>query len=147
MALRVEKMTSDHLDAVFELEKKCFSTPWSRESFIQETETNALAHYVVGFEGEDLVAYGGFWLVVDEAHITNIAVSPDTRRKGYGKVLVEAMLQEAKCLGALRSTLEVRESNVAARALYGGFGFKDIGLRKNYYESPKEDAVIMWMDL
>lgn len=140
----VRIMKLEDISAVYDLECKCFSVPWSIDSFMQEVEVNKLAHYYVGVENGEVVAYGGYWLVVDEAHITNIAVSPDCRRRGYGKRLVEIMLDRAKLDGARSITLEVRESNEAARMLYRSFGFKDAGVRPGYYQDPKEDAILMW---
>ena len=96
---------------------------------------------------DEIVAYGGFWIIVDEAHITNIAVDPDRRRLGLGKKLVQGMIDEIVKMGMANVTLEVRDSNVAARALYAGFGFADAGRRPNYYQEPKEDAIIMWLKL
>jgi len=140
-------MTLDDVDQVFELEKKCFSTPWSRESFEQEIESNKLAVYMVLERDNIIVAYGGFWTIVDEAHITNIAVDPAQRRQGLGQKLVAAMIVEIKLLGMDTATLEVRDSNTAARKLYSGFGFEDAGRRPNYYTEPSEDAIIMWHKL
>ncbi len=94
-----------------------------------------------------IVAYGGFWIIVDEAHITNIAVDPDKRRLGLGKKLVDGMIDEMEKMGMENVTLEVRESNIAARELYAGFGFADAGRRPKYYQDPKEDAIIMWLRL
>jgi len=144
---KIRFMTLGDLDAIVILEGKCFTTPWSRESFVQELTTNKLAKYLVLELDGRIVAYGGFWSIVDEAHITNIAVDPDERRQGLGKLLVSGMLEEIQSLKMDTVTLEVRDGNIPARALYEGFGFESAGRRPNYYQDPKEDAIIMWLKL
>lgn len=145
--IHIRYMELSDVDAVYALEMKCFTTPWSRESFVQELTTNKLAKYMVLELDGTIVAYGGLWLIVDEAHITNIAVDPDRRRLGLGKKLVQGMIDEVIKMNMTDVTLEVRDSNLAARELYAGFGFKDAGRRPNYYQEPKEDAIIMWLKL
>lgn len=140
-------MALEDIDAICALEIKCFSTPWSRQAFEQELSSNKLAVYMV-LELEGVItAYGGFWTIVDEAHITNIAVDPDKRRRGLGQKLVQGMIDQIRSMDMMTATLEVRDSNIAARALYSGFGFKDAGRRPNYYTHPNEDAIIMWLQL
>ena len=146
-SINIRYMDLDDVDAVHGLEMKCFTTPWSKESFIQELTVNNLAKYMVLELDGQIVAYGGMWIIVDEAHITNIAVDPDRRRLGLGKKLVEGMIDEIIKMSMENVTLEVRDSNIAARALYSGFGFADAGRRPNYYTEPKEDAIIMWLRL
>lgn len=143
----VRLMTLEDVDAVHEIESRCFSTPWSKESFVQEITSNNLARYMVlELEGQ-IIAYGGFWIVVDEAHITNIAVDPSMRRRGLGKILVKGMIEEIEKTDLDNVTLEVRASNTPAYNLYEGFGFVEAGRRLGYYQSPKEDAIIMWLKL
>jgi len=144
---QVRRMTLEDVDAVHEIEVRCFSTPWSKESFVQELSTNKLARYMVLELDGKIVAYGGFWIVVDEAHITNIAVDPSMRRLGLGKTLVQGMIDEIRKTDLYNVTLEVRASNTPAYKLYAGFGFVEVGRRPGYYQSPKEDAVIMWLKL
>jgi len=143
----IRYMKLSDVDAVHALEIKCFTTPWSRDSFEQELTSNKLARYMVLSVDDEIVAYGGFWIIVDEAHITNIAVNPDKRRLGLGNRLVQGMLDEIEKMDLVNVTLEVRDSNLAARKLYAGFGFADAGRRPNYYQEPKEDAIIMWLNM
>lgn len=143
----IRYMELSDVDAVHVLEEKCFTTPWSKDSFVQELSSNKLARYMVLLLDDEIVAYGGFWIIVDEAHITNIAVNPEKRRLGLGKKLVQGMIDEIIKLGMENVTLEVRDSNIPARNLYAGFGFTDAGRRPNYYQSPKEDAIIMWLSM
>lgn len=138
-------MTEADVDAVHEIEVLSFRTPWSRESFLREANENQCARYIVAKEEGRVVAYAGVWFIVDEGHITNIAVHPDYRRQGIGEGVTRAMLQLAADSGMVWMTLEVRRSNAAARALYHKLGFIDIGVRRNYYEN-SEDAVLMAID-
>ena len=122
----------------------CFSAPWSEESFRKEITENRLAFYIVAEISGRMVGYAGLWGIVDEGHITNVAVHPDFRRKGIGEALITVLLSHTRENGILSHTLEVRASNEAAISLYSKFGFKPAGLRKNYYEDNGEDAIIMW---
>ena len=125
-----------------ELDKKCFSVPWSEKSFFDESH-NKLAVYFVAKEDGVIIGYAGYWNVAGEGCITNIAVIPEKRRMGIGKKLIEEMIKSAKELDLSLLTLEVRESNTAAISLYKSFGFEELGKRKNYYTNPVEDALIM----
>lgn len=138
-------MTEDDVDAVHEIEVACFPTPWSRESLMHEVQGNQCARYVVAREDGRAIAYAGVWFVLDEGHITNIAVHPDRRRMGYGELVTRRMIQLAADSGMSWMTLEVRRSNVAAQSLYHKLGFIDVGYRKRYYEN-KEDALIMALE-
>ena len=138
-------MTVADVDAVHAIEVACFKTPWSRESFLREVTENACARYMVLREDGVPVAYAGVWFVLDEGHITNIAVHPDRRGLGYGERVTRAMLQLAADSGMSWMTLEVRRSNVAAQNLYHKLGFIDVGYRKRYYEND-EDALIMALE-
>ncbi len=135
------------LDAIAELEQQIFSMPWSRDSFERELKENIVARYLVLEEEGRIVAYGGVWLVIDEAHVTNIAVHPDARGKGYGERITRALMKLSAdtCMGMI--TLEVRRSNAVAQALYHKVGFLDVGYRKRYYEDNQEDALIMYAPL
>lgn len=138
----IRTMSERDSSAVWELEKKCFSVPWSEESiramFSEEGYWNLTAR-----DDGSLVGYIGMKAVLDEADITNVAVDPDRRRQGIGKMLLRELLAKAGDMGIRRIFLEVRVSNTAARALYEQAGFRTVDVRKNYYEKPKEDAYIM----
>lgn len=138
-------MTVDDVEAVHAIEVACFRTPWSRESFYREVTENACARYIVLREDGVPVAYAGVWFVLDEGHITNIAVRPDRRGLGYGEKVTRAMIQLAADSGMNWMTLEVRRSNAAAQNLYHKLGFIDVGYRKRYYEN-SEDALIMALE-
>lgn len=140
-------MTLGDVDAVAELEQLSFSTPWPKEAFINEMTINQHAKYVVVTQDGRLVAYCGMWLIIDEAHITNIAVHPDFRGQHVGELLMRQMMELAVALGGTRMTLEVRPSNTVARNLYGKLGFEEHGRRKKYYSDNNEDAIIMWVNL
>jgi len=132
---------------VLEIEQRSFPTPWSQRAFQSELLTNNNAHYIVARIGSDVVGYGGMWVVLDEAHITNVAVHPDCRGKHIGDRLLTALEDRARQLGASRMTLEVRPSNFIAQALYKKHGFTRRGTRKGYYTDTREDALIMWREL
>ncbi len=139
----IRLMTLQDVDDVQEIEKGCFSVPWSRAAFEQEITGNQCARYLVAELSGRVVAYAGMWLVIDEAHITNIAVHPDHRGKGYGELVTRALMQLASDTGMVWMTLEVRRSNAVAQALYHKVGFIDVGYRKRYYDDNREDALIM----
>ena len=141
--LFIRPMEARDLDTLAALERLCFSTPWSRASFERELSENACARYIVGEAGGRVVAYGGVWLIIDEGHITNIAVHPDFRRMGFGEQITAALMRLCVSFSCDWMTLEVRRSNTAAIALYEKLGFKGVGYRKKYYEDNQEDALIM----
>ena len=143
MRVRIEPMTAEHLDEIAALERVCFSDPWSRNLFA-ETLKNDLSAYLVALDDAGRVAgYAGLTVVLDEGSIDNIAVRPDCRRRGVAAQLLEVFLNFAQGNRLAFLTLEVRASNYAAIALYGSRGFRTVGRRKNYYERPTEDALIM----
>jgi ribosomal-protein-alanine N-acetyltransferase len=144
--IEVVKMTEEHIDAIIDIENKCFAMPWSRRSMEGELEraNNGLAYYFVGLVDGKVAGYGGMWHVVTEGHITNIAIDEDYRRMGVGDAIVSEMMRVADELNMLGVTLEVRVSNKAAIALYKKHGFGMEGIRKEYYEDNREDAYIMW---
>lgn len=143
MRVRIEPMTPEHLDEVAELERVCFPDPWSR-NLLAESLKNDLSAYLVALDGAGRVAgYAGLTVVLDEGSIDNIAVRPDCRRRGVAAQLLEVFLNFARGNRLAFLTLEVRASNYAAIALYGSRGFRAVGRRKNYYENPTEDALIM----
>ncbi|MBR0283532.1 MAG: ribosomal protein S18-alanine N-acetyltransferase [Oscillibacter sp.] len=143
MRVRIEPMTAEHLDEVAELERLCFSDPWSR-NLLAEALKNDLSAYLVALDDAGRVAgYAGLTVVLDEGSIDNIAVRPEYRRRGVSAQLLEVFLNFAQGNRLAFLTLEVRASNYAAIALYGSRGFRAVGRRKNYYEHPPEDALIM----
>ena len=137
-------MTLEDVDAVHAIEAATFPVPWSRDSFEKEVTENKCARYLVLKEDGVCVAYAGMWLVLDEGHVTNIAVRKDKRGLGYGEAVTRALIQLAADSGLSFLTLECRRSNLVAQALYHKLGFKDVGFRKRYYEN-SEDALIMYL--
>lgn len=142
--VKLISMGEEYLEDIMEIEHLSFAIPWSREAFRQEILHNQLARYQIAIEGGRAIAYGGIWLILDEAHITNIAVHPDYRGKGVGKKLIEDLIETAQKKGMVQMTLEVRKSNKVAIHLYESFGFEIAGVRKGYYADNHEDALIMW---
>ena len=143
MHVRIVPMTADHLDEVAELERICFTTPWSRNMLVEELE-NDCAAFLVALDDQGRVAgYAGLQVILDEGYITNVAVRPDCRRQGVAGQILQVFLDFAQAQGLAFLTLEVRASNYGAIALYGSRGFRGMGRRKNYYEHPREDAIIM----
>ena len=128
------------------LEKECFSCPWSEESFF-ECLGNERFYFVGLFENDELVGYGGLTTVLDEGDVANIAVRSDKRGQGLGKMLLNALCDEAEKRDVVYLHLEVRESNAPARHLYESFGFSVYGVRRKYYSSPPEDAILRKISL
>ena len=145
-AIVVRLMTTDDLDGVMLVELDSFLAPWSRSAFEEELSQNRLARYLVAVDNEAIIGYAGTWLVINEAHVTNVAVSGQRRREGLGRLLMEKLMDLSRDSGMDSMTLEVRVSNEAARQLYQQLGFVEAGLRKNYYSETKEDALILWRE-
>jgi ribosomal-protein-alanine N-acetyltransferase len=145
-ALRFESVAENHLDQILEIEVEAYPEPWTEGMFRDEIR-NAYSHFFVAMLDDILVGYGGFWQVMDEAHITSVTVRDTYRGRGFGRRLVEYLLHEADVAGARIATLEVRVSNVRARNLYLQYGFRPVGLRKNYYPKSNEDAIVMLKEL
>ena len=146
MHVRIVPMNGDHLDEVAELERICFSVPWSRNMLAEELD-NLLSAFLVALDDNDrVVGYAGLQVVLDEGYITNVAVRPECRRQGIAAKLLQVFLDFAKANKLAFLTLEVRASNYDAIALYGSRGFRSVGRRKNYYEHPREDAIIMTLE-
>ncbi len=141
--IQIGPMQLADLDAVQVIEESSFSTPWPPNAYRSELMTNRLASYLVARAGDRIVAYGGMWLMVDEAHITTFAVDPAWRRQRIGERLLVAFFDLAHDRQARELTLEVRLSNLAARRLYEKYGFRPVGLRPRYYSDNNEDALIM----
>ena len=135
------------LDDIIEVERLSFTLPWSREAFYRELTDNPYAYYIVADIDGKAIGYGGVWIVVDEAHITNIAVRPEYRGKKIGETLLKQLQNLAREKGAKTMTLEVRVSNHVAQNLYRKLGFKNGGIRKGYYTDNFEDALVMWVNL
>ena len=140
--IEIKTMTEDHVPQIAEMEKLCFSDPWSEKSIASELN-NELAFWLTAMEGEQVAGYIGSQTVMDESDMMNVAVHPDFRRKGIAEALVNALVEALKSKGSRCLTLEVRASNVPAITLYGKLGFSEIGRRKNYYRNPREDALIL----
>ena len=138
----IETMKSSHVAQIAQLEKICFSDPWSEKSIASELN-NELAFWLTAMEGEQVAGYIGSQTVMDESDMMNVAVHPDFRRKGIAEALVNALVEALKSKGSRCLTLEVRASNVPAITLYEKLGFSEIGRRKNYYRNPREDALIL----
>jgi [ribosomal protein S18]-alanine N-acetyltransferase len=137
------------IKAVFAIEKESFPTPWSRWTFLAELSQPVGRFLVIGPsppEPWQVWGYVVFWIVVDEMHLLNLAVHPDRRRRGLGRLLLEEALSRSRAQGATVAWLEVRPSNLAARALYASFGFKEEGRRPKYYEDTNEDAILLALD-
>lgn len=139
----IRRMQYRDVKAVAELERETFARPWSEESFHREVRENPVARYLVAEKDGRIIGYAGAWVVMDECHITNIAVCPAERGRGIGRKLLEALMRYVSNLGAAWADLEVRVSNERAQRLYAGQGFVSIGKRKRYYEDNGEDAYLM----
>jgi ribosomal-protein-alanine N-acetyltransferase len=172
IAFTIQPMQPTHLPAVMGIERVAFALPWPESAYHHEITQNELAHYyVLCFAGalrnaeaepsspwrrltrsiwrhanqlpDVVLGYGGFWMMVDEAHISTLAVREDARGRGFGELLLAALLDESRNFGALAATLEVRVSNTVAQALYAKYGFEVVGRRRAYYQDNSEDALIM----
>ena len=143
--MRFEPLRYEHLRQMAQIEQEAFDQPWSERMFIPEVEDEN-AYYLVGVRGDEVICYGGFHKVLDEAHITNIAVRADSRGRGLGTLLMSELISRARMLGVKYMTLEVRDNNENAIKLYKSFGFTVEGIRKKYYNNV-HDALIMWATL
>jgi len=144
----IQPLTPADLDAVVEIERLSFRTPWLRQAFEEEMVRSwARIDVLRDTAAGRLVAFADYWLVADELHILNIATHPEARRQGHGARLLRHILQLARLASYQTVALEVRRSNVAAQALYRHFGFCQIGIRARYYEDNDEDAIVMTLRL
>jgi len=141
--LFIELMKAEDIPQIMEIERMCFVTPWHENSFYAELNHQP-ACYLVAHIGERVVGYGGMWVIMDEAHITTLAVHPAYRRQHIGERLLLGLLEVAIARRARRATLEVRASNSAAQRLYAKYGFSAVAIRKGYYADTGEDALVMW---
>jgi|SRR5580700_4807056 ribosomal-protein-alanine N-acetyltransferase len=140
----VRPMATSDIAAVTRIERTSFSTIWPSDAFYNELSTNKLAHYFVGSIDERVVAYGGIWVILEDSHVTTLAVDPAHRGRRFGEVLLLALIDEAIERGAAWMTLEVRESNTVAQRLYRKYGFTTVTMRSGYYSDDNESALIMW---
>jgi len=140
------KMDFKDIKGVAEIESRCFSLPWTASMFNEELN-NPIAYYIVAVNEQKVVGYAGMWLIIDEAHITNIAVDPDYRRRNIASTMIRLLIEKAREINLKSMTLEVRSGNLQAIELYKRFGFKTEGRRKGYYRVEGEDALIMWLML
>ena len=145
--IKIKPMTQVDIDSIIEIEAAAYGEHhWSKESFFNEL-SNELARYYCAFDENDtLIGYAGTWQILEEAHLTNIAVSPDFRRRKVGESLLATVINECRKNGVKYLTLEVRVSNSAAINMYEKYGFKSLGTRKAYYQNNNEDALIMWTE-
>lgn len=150
MEYALRPMVMDDIPQVIEIEKKSFPTPWSPYAFTCELCDNEFAHYLVLVHEDEpatVFGYGGMWVIIDEAHVTNIAILPYLRGRRLGEYLLNGLIALAKKKRVLRMTLEVRVSNTTAQRLYKRMSFKTAGVRPGYYVDTNEDALIMWKEL
>ena len=142
--LIIRPMKHSDIDAVHAIEVACFPRPWSKDAFYKELDENVVALYLVATIGEKLVAFGGMWMVISEAQITNIAVHENYRKQGIGRKMITKLKETANDLMGIEDmVLEVRVSNTPAIGLYESMGFEKVGIRPKYYEDNKEDAYVM----
>lgn len=145
--LITRQMVLEDIEAVYTIEAVSFKTPWTRQAFKQElTENTRAVYFVVETQGE-ILGYGGMWMVIDELHITNVAIKPEFRGKGLSKHLMHALIDYGQKNRFSHMTLEVREHNHIAIALYEKLGFIIAGKRPKYYLDSGEDAFVMWKEL
>ena len=142
--LTIEPMRSDDIPAVLGIETLSFTTTWPANAFSNELSENKLAHYYVGRVDGKIVAYGGIWVILEDSHITTIAVQPEFRGRGLGEQMLIHLLDDAMTRGASWITLEVRETNDVAQRLYRKYGFTNVSVRRAYYSDNNENAVVMW---
>ena len=147
MDIKIQRMQKSDVASVVEIEERAYGEHhWSKESFLNEL-SNDLARYYAAFDKDgNLVGYAGCWQILEEVHITNIAVSPDFRKNKIGEALLKRIIDDCYKNEAKYITLEVRVSNIAAINLYEKYGFKSLGTRKGYYQNNNEDALIMWTE-
>ena len=138
----IRRMTLSDVDQVHAIEVSSFPKPWKREDFVKEMTGNVCARYLVAEENGKVIGFAGAWIVLDEAHVTNIAVEAPCRGKGVGRALTAALMQYAANLGVEYATLEVRRGNIVAQNLYRSVGFEYVGVRKRYYTDNGEDAFL-----
>jgi ribosomal-protein-alanine N-acetyltransferase len=137
-------MTAADIGAVLHIESLSFASAWPQNAFVNEIRDNKLAHYFVGRIGGEIVAYGGIWVILEDSHVTTIAVHPNYRGRRFGEEMLVHLLEEAIAARASWITLEVRESNDVAQRLYRKYGFTVVSTRRGYYSDNNENALVMW---
>lgn len=142
--LVLDEMRDSDVTAVLRVEDAAFSTTWPDNAFRHELEENRLAHYFVARHGGQVVGFGGIWVIMEDAHITTIAVHPEFQRRKFGEALLLTLLLQAILRQAAWITLEVRVSNTGAQRLYHKYGFATVATRRGYYTDNREDALVMW---
>ena len=142
MGFVIADVTAEHIPQIEEIERECFSRPWTAEQLSGQLR-DAQHEFIAAVDDGRVLGYVGLMYVLDEGYISNVAVHPAARRQGIGDALIDALAAKAEELELAFLTLEVRESNAPAIALYAKHGFHPVGKRKNYYDAPKEDAVLM----
>jgi len=150
MEFKLRPMLIEDIPRIVEIEKESFPTPWSPYAFSCEIRDNEFAYYLVvtdDGDGKRIYGYGGMWIIVDEAHITNIAVAKASRGQALGEFLMNGLIALAYSKRVSRMTLEVRVSNKTAQKLYEKLDFKSAGIRPGYYIDTNEDAIIMWKNI
>ena len=143
-SLRFEKLEAAHIPYILEIERQVNTAPWSEKSFQNELN-HPHGRFMVAIGDGKVVGYGGFWMVIDEAHITTVAVAPEYQRQGVGRRLMLQLLEMAKEAEMACSTLEVRAGNAPAIQLYEKLGYQTTARRRNYYPDTHEDAIVMWL--
>jgi ribosomal-protein-alanine N-acetyltransferase len=142
--MSIVPMSTSDVAAVTRIERASFSTVWPSDAFFNELNTNKLAHYFVGRIDDRIVAYGGIWVILEDSHVTTLAVDPAYRGKRLGEIMLLRLIDEALERGAAWMTLEVRESNAVAQRLYRKYGFTTVTMRRGYYSDDNESALVMW---
>lgn len=143
---RYEAIRPHHIRALIDIEQEAYPDPWTYGMFHQETESH-VSQFFVMYDGGVIQGYGGFWLVLDEAHITKVTIAKHLRGQGLGRQFMEFLIAWSRLLGATTVRLEVRESNAAARTLYENLGFEVLGIRERYYATSGENAIVMMKTL
>jgi len=138
---------SNAIDAIVGLETESFTNPWSRDTLVWELQNSDVTRvHLLRDDSGAIVAFSVCWIIFDELHINTLAVAPSARRRGFATSLLRSVMEEAEAAGARKATLEVRESNAAALALYQRLGFEVSARRPGYYTNPREDALILWRE-
>lgn len=143
----VRPMKEDDLERIMKIEQASFPTPWSEHAFLTELKENEYARYFCLEKDKQVIGYMGLWFILEEGHITNVAIAPEFRGRRFGEFLMSSVMQQLLAEGMERMTLEVRASNFTAQRLYERLGFVLAGRRKGYYSNNQEDALIMWVEL
>ena len=144
--IEITRMRRRHLRGIMTIERQVYPRPWSPSLFVSEMTSGRSRAYLVALDGRAVVGYGGLVSYGEEAHVTTIAVDPEYQRLKIGTRLLYELILEARAMGAQAVSLEVRVTNWGAQRMYARFGFRPVGVRKNYYQETNEDAVVMWTE-